>query len=384
MTGPANTFRVRPAEGRDARRLAELWAGAFPGEPRVEVRLRSLKEGTGPYGGLESCWVAESGSRLFGGFRQYPLHMHLWGNRFPVQGLASVAVAPELRRQGVGQRMCREALRVGRESGAAFSALFPFRSDFYGRLGFVLVGELHRYRFSAKELPAFPGHDRVSALRGEERAAPLCDFYGSLLPRTHGLVERTAPMWRERLEGAEMVQGLFGERGKLRGYLIAGGRRARSPDRSTLLVEELLAADEEAYRALLGWLSVQRDQWPQLRYDALPGERFHQLLAHPRSLGSPSARGLWFPSAFLLRGPMVRILDPARVLEEAGLSRNDALGARVRAAFEGEAAGTNGAAAEVRALTESFVNGTLPGQADRLANWRPVLGLRDFRLLDVF
>jgi hypothetical protein len=81
---------------------------------------------------------------------------------------------------------------------------------------------------------------------------------------------------------------------------------------------------------------------------------------------------------------MIRILDPAHVLEAAGLSRSDALAARVRAAYEGEASGTSGAAAEVRALTESFVNGTLPGQADRLADWRPVLGLRDFRLLDVF
>jgi len=195
-------------------------------------------------------------------------------------------------------------------------------------------------------------------------------------------------MWKERLESAEIVQGYHREDGRLSGYLIAGARRGPSPDRSTLLVEELLAESDEAHRALLGWLSVQRDQWPHVRYDAHPGERFHQLLDHPRTPGSPSARGLWFPSAFLLRGPMIRVLDWTRVLEAAGLPRSQALDLRARDDLDGDADDPGGVilsvAAEVRDLTERFVSGTLPGQAERLADWRPAMGLRDFRLLDVF
>jgi predicted acetyltransferase len=313
--------------------------------------------------------------------------------------------------------MCREAIRLGRESGAALSALFPFRSDFYGRLGYVLVGELHRYRFATGELPAFAGQEHIAPLRGEERTTLLCDFYRRLLPRTHGLVDRTAPMWKERLEGTEIVKGYFGPNGRLAGYLIAGGKRGRSPDRSMLRVDELLAETGEAYRALLGWLSVQRDQWPTVRYDALPGERFHQLLAHPRTPGSPPARGLWFPSAFLLRGPMVRILDLDAVIRAAGANGESDLVAAARKAFGEETARdateeagdedsdevgprsdasreagasengrafVGGAVARIRSCTEAFLAGTLPGQAERLAGWEPVLGLRDFRLLDVF
>jgi hypothetical protein len=85
---------------------------------------------------------------------------------------------------------------------------------------------------------------------------------------------------------------------------------------------------------------------------------------------------------------MLRILDWTRVFEEAGLLPNEALAVRARAAFEGgpdQLGGLTGqGAAEVRYLTESFVNGSLPGQAARLADWRPVMGIRDFRLLDVF
>jgi predicted N-acetyltransferase YhbS len=63
---------------------------------------------------LDTCWVAEADGRLVGGFRLYPLQMHLWGNRYSVQGLAAVAVSPEMRRKGIGRQMCVAALQLGK------------------------------------------------------------------------------------------------------------------------------------------------------------------------------------------------------------------------------------------------------------------------------
>jgi hypothetical protein len=71
---------------------------------------------------------------------------------------------------------------------------------------------------------------------------------------------------------------------------------------------------------------------------------------------------------------MLRILDAERVFEAAGLDPEGILATRA----------SNGTPAEVRALTEAFVRGTLPGQAEQVADWMPALGRRDFRLLDVF
>jgi predicted acetyltransferase len=359
--------RLRPAGKEDARALAELWAGAFPGEPRIERRLESLLEEEGPHGGLSTCHVAEMEGRFVGGLRHYPLEMSLHGVSYPTQGLAAVAVAPECRRMGIGRRMCVEALRMGRESGCLLSTLFPFRSDFYARLGYTLVGELHRYRFNTAGLPPFGGREEVGSLSEERGPGLLADFYSRMLPRTHGLIHRTAAMWRDRLSGRKMVYGVYRDDGSLSGYLIATGSRERSPERHTLQVNELLAGDTDSYRALLGWLSAQRDQWPYIRHDALPGEHFHQLLPHPRTPGRAMARGLWFPSAFLLRGPMMRILDVDGTLEHAGIEPD-----------------TDTRGIPIRILTELFLSGALPGQAEQLESWDPAMGIRDFRLLDVF
>ncbi|MSR22104.1 MAG: GNAT family N-acetyltransferase [Gemmatimonadetes bacterium] len=397
---PSDLTRLRPAEERDARSLSELWADAFPGEPRAEVRLQALLEGTGPYGGLETCWVAEQGRAIVGGLRFYPLRMHLWGHAFRVQGIASVAVVPAARRQGIGLWMCERAIQIGLQGGAALSALYPFRAAFYERMGYALVGELHRYQFRAADLPELPGSDRVHRLGRKEAARLLPGLYESLLPETHGLVERTPEMWRSVFEQDDPIYGVSPEGGELRGYFIARGERGRIPDRATLWVRELLAADERAYQALVGWLSVQRDQWRQIRYDALPGEQFHLLLPHPRLPGRPSARGLWFPSATLLRGPMLRILDLQQVLEIVRLAEGDTLsvsdaqlpensGRWVGTAEGPKRCDDEGEEEErgVRSIgqvTELFVAGRLPGQAERFRDWRPAQGLTDFRLLDVF
>jgi predicted acetyltransferase len=323
--------------------------------------------------------------------------MYLWGQAFTVQGIAAVAVAPGERRRGVGRWICARAVRMGLEHGASLSALFPFRADFYSRLGYVLVGELHRYRFRPDELPDLEAHGGVLRMDREDAARSLPPFYRDAMYSTNGLVERTPQMWRHLLSEESSIHGLMGEGELLSGYAIVRGREGRFPDRSVLAVREVVVADADAYRAFLSWLSVQRDRWRYIEYDALPGERFHRVLAHPAIPGLPRARGLWFPSATILRGPMLRILDLRHVLgvsglpEGAHLTVSDDQLPENSGTWIGTTDGPKRTSPDSRAravsigrLTELFVAGGLPGQRERARDWTPILGLTDLRILDVF
>jgi len=399
MARDLDSLQLRRATSADASGLGELWAEAFPGELSAMARERALLRGDAPLGGLECSWVAEEEGRFIGAFRLYELRMHLWGRELPVAGLASVAVAPEARRRGVGRWLCTRALSLARERGDALAALFPFRVDFYSRLGFTLAGELHRYRIPPARIPLYPGHDRVRRLSQGEASEQLPVLYRALLGRTQGMIHRTPALWRERLEDPALRAFAVPGRGAgVSGYLLARGRRASSPDRTVLRVEELLAEDLDSYRALLGWLSAQRDAWAFVRLDALPSERLHQVISHPRIPQLPSARGLWFPSATVLRGPMLRILDLRRILTMAGLSEGGFLQVRddlfpdQSGSWVGGSHGIRhhpGDGAEplaltIGAVTDHFVRGELPGQAATHAEWNPLLGIHDFRLLDIF
>jgi len=383
--------------------MAALWAEAFPEKPE-ERRAREIREGF-TYGDLTDCWVVEVDGRLAGALRTYRLEMSLWGRAVPTMGLAGVAVAPDFRRRGIGRRMCIEALRIARERGDILCALYPFRTSFYRDLGFALAGEVHRYTFDPTLLPMYPGWDRVERATdvGRDLAARI---YGDVAPRANGLLTRGKRLFSFlRRKGTYLYLHRDG-RGRATGYVAVRGRGG-PPERSRLRGLELVAEDREAYLGLLGWLSVQRDQWGTIVYDAVPGEDFYQRLGHPRTEGTGSPRGLWWHSADILRGPMIRLLDmgsalqaleevsrkgamPGVSLEDGciqvrdqelpdnqGCWRNGEQGDRTLDPARGPVLSPN----EVVTL---FLRGTLPGQPKPPEGWSPNLGLTDLRILDEF
>lgn len=393
---------LQPAGEDDIPAMAALWAEAFPEKP-AERRNRELREGL-TFGELSDCWVVEIDGRLAGALRTYRLTTHLWGHALPTMGLAGVAVAPDFRRRGIGRRMCVEALRIARERGDVLSTLFPFRTSFYRDLGYTLAGELHRYRFRPDELAMYPGWDRV--VRAPRTGwAEAQEIYARVAATSNGLLARSERMWSHRDREGTYLYLHRDPRGRATGYVMVRGRGG-PPERSRLRVLELVAEDREAYLGLLGWLSVQRDQWGRIVYDALPGEHFHRRLTHPRTASSVVSRGLWFHSAAILRGPMLRIVnleallalgtpdgeppggrpaewqEPVQVrdsqlLENQGQWRG---GERIEESLSPSRVGVH----SIGELTGLLLDGQLPGQPVPPEGWAPNLGLRDLRLLDEF
>lgn len=400
---PARLPAIRRATASDIPALASLWALAFPGERTVAEREAALHDG-GPWGGLEDCWLTESappgsGPRIDGAFRALPLTLHLFGRPVPTLGVAAVAVAPHARRQGLGSQLCRAALRIGRERGDLLAALYPFRTDFYARLGFALAGELHRYRFPPEALPLFPGMERVSLL--PDPLAVLPPLHGAFLPLSHGLAVRSRKRWEALLEEAPLAVGIRSAEsaGDWAGYLLGFVRKLPRGKGFELRVTEFLASDPDTYRAGLGWISAQRDAWRLVTLDALPGERLHQVLAHPHLSGTSTTRSLWFPSATVLRGPMVRILDTGGLLGRLGMDAETRLSVDDpelpdnQGTWQMDEEGSTprrvsdlGApdALPVALASRLLVEGQLPGLRLPRPDFEPPLGIADFRLLDPF
>ena len=320
----------RKATPQDIRPLAQLWMQAFPGERTLAERIRSLEEGR-PYGGVEVAFVEEEDGEIIGGLKALKLASYVNGVRFATMGLAAVAVAPAARRRGLGARLCREALRVAHERGDTISLLYPFRPAFYRALGWGLVGSLQSHTFRPEALPDLDATG-VRYARASDAAA-IAQCYGRVAERSNGLLERSAALWAH-LHTQGGIEMLMFEQDGVRGYMRVRFGRGRSPERRVLRVLELVAETERAYEALLAWLAAQRDQWRIIGYDATPDERFDLRLSEPRPPDYRAARWLWYPSARLIRGPMLRIVDVPGALAArrypADLPENFTLELRVR------------------------------------------------------
>jgi predicted N-acetyltransferase YhbS len=327
---------IRPAARGDIPDVAALWCEAFPSKRTVAERARMLETG-GRYGGLETALVArDDDGRLLAACKVYRLTQRICGAAMPTMGLAAVAVTPAARRRGLGARLCRHAMLAARARGDLLSALYPFRPDYYERLGWGLVGELHDYRFHTAALPRYDeaGHVRVARGPGDADAIAAC--YARVVARSNGPIERDARIWAYRLAGEEVgVRPVregdaagFGpgagrwrhrvvvhDRDGVRGYALLRPGRAVEGRPAGIHIRELVAEDEESYRGILGWLAARAERWPVARHTARVEERFGDRLRDPRPPAAGRARSLYFPTARVIRGPMLRILHVPEALE---------------------------------------------------------------------
>lgn len=305
------SITIRAATRADIRSVAEVWLHAFPGERSLAERMHVLETG-GQFDGIETVSVAEEGGRLTGAYKLYRLTQHVAGAALPMAGLAAVAVAPWARRRGVARQLCEHALRIARERGAVLSALYPFRPDFYERMGWGFAGELHCYRFRPEHLRARGGMDVDLATESDRDA--VRNVYARVARGSNGLIDRPEPVWRRILAPTDLHVQVRRGGDAIDGYMILRYGRNTTPGERLLWIRELVAESPEAYDSLLGWVSLQRDLWRLIRYDATPDEAFTHRLTDPRPPGFRNTRWLWTPSARVIRGPMVRLLDLPKAL----------------------------------------------------------------------
>jgi predicted acetyltransferase len=303
---------IREAGPDDIRQLAELWARAFPGERTVEQRMANLETG-GVFGGVETAWLAERAGETIGAFRAYALTQHMHGTAYPMMGLAALAVSETARRRGLGRELCAYAVDLARARGDTLSMLYPFRPAYYHALGWGLVGELHVYRFQTESLRAAPCDGVRRATSDEWGGIAAC--YARFAAAANGPITRTPRIWRLHLGDESMHAYVVGGQ-HVEGYAIVRGGRATTPDERAVYVRELVATDPQSYDALLGWLAAQRDAWRVIHYEAAPDEQFTHRLNEPRPPGFHHTRNLWAPVARVIRGPMLRLLDVRRALEQ--------------------------------------------------------------------
>jgi predicted acetyltransferase len=334
MDHATSDLSIEPAVASDIPDVSALWCQAFPGPRTVAERARMLEAG-GRYGGLETVLVARDGAGvLAGACKIYSMSQRVAGAALPMMGLAAVAVAPAARRQGVGARICERALEAARDRGDVVSTLYPFRVDYYRRLGWGLAGELHDYRFETAALPTDGDAGSVRTARGAADADAIAACYDRATSPATGPIERDARVWGYRLAGEEVGtrpldswsdKELAGsaelgrdvvvyDRDGVSGYALLRRASRRPPREGVIHIRELVVESEEAYRGLLAYVAGLGDRWRVGRYAARPDERFGDRLPDPRRYGAPSGRSLYFPTARILRGPMVRVLDVPRAL----------------------------------------------------------------------
>lgn len=296
----------RSARSDDLAAAAELAGHSFPGVPRTLEEWEG-ELASSPRGDLDALWIGQRAGRMAGMCLLFPLSQWIGGERFPVMGLGTVAISPTERRRGVAGEMIVAGFRHAIERGDVASALYPFRTRFYRKLGYGMAGEAQQYIFPPAALPDDERRSEVVLVDSEDARAAVARIYREWAPARTGQLTRDGREWEIVWRGDARGVVYRGEGG---GYAIF---RYDTGTPRTVVVDEIAWTSAAARAALHGWLASLSDQWERIVYPAHPEEGFGERLRELRHGEITAPRWhFWFPAAVMLRGPMFRLLDLER------------------------------------------------------------------------
>jgi predicted acetyltransferase len=312
------SLRYSFASDAEIRETARLISHSFPGPTRtlpwLEAQLRSPVYGGGP----ETLLVGRGAAGVVAACQVHPLQQWVAGQLLPCSGVGTVAISPAHRRQRLGAELVTAALRASLERGDVLSALYPFRTPFYQKLGYGVTGEVLQYQVPPQTLPDAPERLQVELLDSDSARAEALALYGRWARGQTGQIERSERLWASlTVEHDRALAGFRNAAGFLEGYALLVYRADLPRQERYLEVDELIWTTPQARRGLYAWIASLSDQWEQVLLRALPSHRLGDWISEPRlPPGAAPLWRLWAPAAVLQLGTMSRILDLRRAWEQ--------------------------------------------------------------------
>ena len=302
-------IRILTADDLDV--FVDIFCEAYPGiEPaseeervRLKERLRGLceKEPTATYYGLFRQ------GRLLGGMRCHDFTMNLLHTRVPTGGVGQVAVALLHKKEHVAKEMMSFFLNHYRENGAPIVLLYPFRPDFYKRMGFGYGTKMNQYRVKPSALPKGSSKAHLRYLGEDDRQA-LLDCTTRMVDRTHGMIDKSDyELTRLMTNARHRIVG-YEEDGRVLGYLAFVFERGEDFIRNDIHVRELVYETPAVLSELLTFLHTQADQIRTIILET-QDEFFHHLLLDPRNDSASLIPSVFHESNIQGVGIMVRVVD---------------------------------------------------------------------------
>lgn len=307
---------IREVQPSELDELARITIEAFPGmkvdtpEARQRMMERLGKVRQEPIVHFFGAYEAEE---LVGVMRCYDFTMKLHETRTLVGGLGGVAVDLRHKKEHVAADMVRFYLDFYRRQGAALAALYPFRPDFYHRMGFGYGVKMNRYSFAPDALPAGGQRATVNYLTAADKEE-VAACYDRFLERTNGLIELPPHVLDALFSDTSSHIVGYRQDGQLRGYLIFRFEAASGENWliSNMVLRTLIYDDPAALAALLGFLRKQSDQVGRIIYET-QDDTFHYLLGDPRDGTGNLLAGLWHETNTQGLGIMYRVIDVPRL-----------------------------------------------------------------------
>lgn len=272
---------------KDFNDLANIVSNAYPSfkintqEKRDDFKEKAIKtqnqdNGVDYYGLFRE-------NKMMGCMRLHDFNMNLFSNQVLAGGVGMVAVDLVHKKEKVARELISFFLKHYRDKGSAITCLYPFRPDFYKKMGFGFGTKMNQYRIKPSCIPNKKSKGHIQYLVPEDKNEVL-ECYNRYASKTHGMILKRDMDIRGLLQNTEYKAIGFKENGRILGYMIFSFK-AENEDNfliNDLIIREMIYENKAVLSEFLTFLNTQEDQINRLIINT-QDEDLHHLFSDPRN-----------------------------------------------------------------------------------------------------
>lgn len=265
---------------------------------------------------------------MVGGMRLHDFRMNFCYKEIEAGGIGAVAVDLLHKKEHV----CKEIMHYfhRQHKDKKILILYPFRPDFYYKMGFGYGPPLYFYQTKPA---SFPNKHKKSHLvyLGIDDQEALLEFFNRYATQTHGVVKKNEFEFEHSLRNHSTKVIAYRKDNKIQGYMIFRFQKTNSENflTSDICIYEVVYENEEVLDEFMTFLHTQKDQVRHITFPTFD-EQFYHNLDDVRSSRSCLLPPAYHDSAVLGVGLMYKVLDAKALIEELVADHLDAKGLKLK------------------------------------------------------
>ncbi|GIK43229.1 MAG: hypothetical protein BroJett011_70620 [Chloroflexota bacterium] len=309
-----DSVTVRPILPDELEKVAYVRATSYGGS-ETEC-LAELQDN--PRYNSSNIIVAEYQGEVIGSVAVFPAQMWLSGVPISVGAVTGVAVLPQFQRRGVAGKMMDFSIVRMVAEGRAMSVLFPHSHKYYRQFGYGPIGDLHAYRINPHNLTVFSEGHQVRPFTPADLTMMRVMYKGQLTWH-NGWFTRSNEWWDKIVARWPNIM-VFENDGAIEGYYACEIQFSKTGER-VLQLKEFFAAEDKAYRGLIGYLAAQNEA-DVIEYLAPPDTPLRHSLRQPKAEDAQHRSYIFYDLCHVTPGPVARIINLSMALTKRFYARH--------------------------------------------------------------
>lgn len=253
--------------------------------------------------------------KMLGGMILFDYYMNFNGTKINAGGVGFVAVDLLHKKEKVAKELITYFLEHYKNKETYMTLLYPFRPDFYKKMGFGYGTKMNQHKVKPSSLPIGDSKKNIEFLTIED-SEEILNCYSRYTDRTHGMIDKYLKDIEVMFKNPKVKIVGFKKENSIEGYIVFEFKKDNKGRflLNDILIHEFIYESREALSQLMTFLNTQNDQIRHIIFNT-QDENFHHLLIDPRNDSDNLIPSVYHESNAQGVGLMYRVTDIKRMFK---------------------------------------------------------------------